>query len=116
MGSSTVPYAQQPGAYINESFLLQEGVKRLTFKVWDVFEQPLDYVQIEVDSDSGYRYTQTLNAEHTNEGGITITLPYVLTEVRVLVTRGGFHPIAEDIILKEGIQQVDIFMEPRLFQ
>ena len=117
MGSLTVPYARQPGAYINESFLFQEGVKQLTFKAWDVYEQPLDYVQIEVvDSNSGYRYTQTLNAEHTNEGGVTMTVPYGLTRVRVSVTRGGFHPVAEDIVLKEGIQQVDIFMEPRLFR
>ena len=116
MGSLTVPYARQPGAYVNESSLLQEGVKQLTFKAWDVYEQPLDYVQIEVASDSGYRYTQALNAEHTNEGGITITLPYPLTRVRLSVTRGGFHPITEDLILKDGIQQVGIFMKPRLFR
>ena len=114
MANSKVPYAQKPGAYISRYSSLREGVKQLTFKVWNIYEQPLDYVQIKVHHNSGYRYTQILNSEHTNEGGITITLPAVLEDIHVSVTRGGFHPIAEDIILKEGVQQVDVFMEPRL--
>ncbi len=32
MADATVPYVQQPGVYINESFLAQEGLKRLKFR------------------------------------------------------------------------------------
>ena len=113
MAHATVPYVQQPGVYINESFLPLEGLKRLKFSVWDIYEQPLDYAQIDLRSDSGYGYTYTLKSEDTNRGGITITVPTVLTTIHVLITRGGFHPIEEDITLKESVQRVDVFMEPK---
>ena len=113
MADAAVPYVRQPGAYIKELPPLEEGVKQIRLKAWNVYEQPLDNVLITVDSDTGYRYEQILNSEQTNTEGVTIVLPTLLSEIRVAITRGGFHPVTKNIILKEGIQQIDVFMEPR---
>ena len=107
-----VPYMHQPGVYIREILPTQEELKQLRFKVWDVYVQHLDYVSISVDSDTGYRYEQNLNAEQTNAVGLTIAVPSMLTNIQVTIARGGYHSITENIELYEGIQRVDAFMEP----
>lgn len=115
MADSSVPYSQQPGAYINQSSLPeQEGLKQLIFKVWDVYERPLDHVLITVeDPDSGYRYQQNLIAEQTNTGGITLSVPSLLPRVQVAITRGGYYPVTRDIELQKEIPHIEVFMEPR---
>ena len=123
MVNDLIPYVHQPGAYLQPLIHLRPSTPTnqyvsIMLRAWDVYGVPLDHVMVQIDSDTGYKYSQILHAEQTNGGGIEMSLPVVFLsvespQIQVIVTRAGYHPISQDIALKEGTQPIDIYMEPK---
>ena len=109
-----VPYSHPPGISTGEMLPALDAGKSLTFRAWDVYGQLFKYgsALIDIQSDTGYRYQQTIMADANKEGGVTISVPALLEEVEVAVTRGGYHALKTTIPLKEGNQVIEAFLEP----
>ena len=110
---ANVPYIHQPGTNIRETLPTPEGLKRLTFRIWDVYERPARARVIIKDDIFGYSYETVQNAQQTSDGGLPITIPTVIEKVEVTIESGGYHSITNVVALKEGNQIIDAFIEPK---
>ena len=103
------PYIKQPGIQISEDSH-STPFQQLIFRAQDVYGKPLNHVEVLINSESGYRYVQTLPDDTSDT---TITLPSELPHVQIEISRGGYHTLAANIDLNQNIQKVDAILEPK---
>ena len=102
------PYTHQPGLHV----LAKErdaNTQQLTFKVRDVYGQPLDYAHVAITSETGFAYQQALP---DGDSEMRVSVPNHVSEIHLSVSRAGYHTLSENIAFDYNAQRVDAVLEP----
>lgn len=79
---------------------------RLHLSAQDIYGRPVKHVRVSIQTESGYRYSQSF------EKDVLIAVPRGIENARVLAERAGYKELTADVGLEDGIQRIVVVLEP----